>query len=262
MHLAYSEKGTPDLFPILFLHAFPLNRHMWRYQLDGLSYEYRIIAPDLPGFGQSPLLKETPTIEAYSKSIINLMDRLEIQKAVFGGCSMGGYILFQIYKEYQDRVAGFIFCDTKAAADTEEARQNRFNMIKDAQENGLRPLMESMGPKLVCPATKETKKELYENLKETILSHPVEGIAHSQEAMANRQDYHEIAKTISVPSLLVFGNEDVFTPPEMGRMLHSCIPNSTLEIINHAGHLSPLEQPAIVNEKILQFLAANLQNKS
>lgn len=253
MHLAYSEKGTADSPPILFLHAFPINRQMWRHQLDGLSDEFHVIAPDLPGFGQSPLLKEAPTIDAYAKSVINLLDRLDIERAIFGGCSMGGYILFQIYKEFSNRVSGFIFCDTKAAADTEEAKQNRYAIIKTVQEEGLRPLMESMGPKLVCPSTQDKRKDLYENIKEVILAQPVEGIVHSQEAMANRQDYHETAKSITVPTLLLFGNEDVFTPPDSGRMLQACIPGSQLEIILNAGHLSPLEQPVIVNEHILRF---------
>jgi pimeloyl-ACP methyl ester carboxylesterase len=251
MHLAISKHGTKKHGALVLLHAFPLNRRMWKKQCEGLMGRFQVFAPDLPGFGQSPLLKSEPTLSAYAKTVVNMMDQYELDQAILGGCSMGGYIALQLVKEYPERFRGLILCDTKATADTEEARQNRYTAIENARTKGLKPLAETMVPMLLGKETKATKPELVKGISEAIVSNPVNAIVHAQTAMANRNDFTPLLETITCPTLLVFGEDDGITPPDIGRELQRLISGSELLVVERAGHLSPLEQPEAVNEKIL-----------
>ncbi|MBD3268105.1 alpha/beta fold hydrolase, partial [bacterium] len=238
----------------VLLHAFPLNRNMWKHQLAELSDTFRVVAVDLPGFGQSPRLTKPPTLQAYVDEVLETIGSLNIGKAVFGGCSMGGYILFQLYRDHSHRVQSLVLCDTKPAADTDEARQNRFNTIQTIKDQGATHLAETMLPKLTSPKTPAMNMELMGEIKFSVLSNPVQGLCHALEAMAGRDDFTELAKSIELPTLIINGRDDNFTPPEVAQDMQTLIPGSVLKIIEDAGHLAPLEQGHIVNQEISRFL--------
>jgi len=254
MNLAYSESGNPNARPLVLIHAFPLNRAMWKHQLDGLSNCAHLIAPDTPGFGESPTLSEGPTMAAYVSAIAGFLDRMKIEKAVFAGCSMGGYILFELLRSYPDRVEGLILCDTRAEADASDARETRMQAIQIVREYGLAPVAQGMIPKLLCPNTLESNPDLVSEIESAILSNQPEGIIHAQQAMSDRTDSVQTLHSIGIPTLILVGESDELTPPDLARSMHEMIRGSRLEILPKAGHLSPLEQPQAANTAIRTFL--------
>ncbi|MGC9328058.1 MAG: alpha/beta fold hydrolase [Candidatus Hinthialibacter sp.] len=254
MTIAFSENKNTGSRPLVLIHAFPLDRRMWDHQVKGLENTIRVIAPDTPGFGNSDRLSEKPSMRAYVNSWLQFLDDREIEQAVFGGCSMGGYILFELWRQAPERTAGLILWDTRADADAPDARENRLQTIEEVQANGPASLAETMPAKLLSPATYETRPDLVDELKKTILANPKDGIADALQALADRPDSTDTLKTITAPTLILVGEDDVLTPPELAQSMHAHITNSRLEIIPQAGHLSPLEQPDKTNAIIESFL--------
>lgn len=262
MDLAYSENGKSVAPHLVLIHAFPLNRSMWKYQLDGLADHAHVIAPDLYGCGETPIYSrgETPiyTIKPnmtyYARTIIHFLNQMSINKAILGGCSMGGYILFELWRAYPERFAGLILCDTRAEADTLEARAVRLQSVEAILEQGLSPLAEGMIPKLLSSNTLETKPDLVSDIKNAILTNNKKGVAYAQYAMARRPESTETLYTIDVPTLILVGEQDVLTPPDLARSMNEKIPHSQLHVLPEAGHLSPVEQPEMANQLIRGFI--------
>ncbi|MBN2327896.1 MAG: alpha/beta fold hydrolase [Candidatus Omnitrophica bacterium] len=254
MPIAFSDNKNSSKRPLVLIHAFPLDRRMWDHQVNGLENIIRVIAPDTPGFGNSDRLTDKPSMSAYVTSLLQFLDDQGIEQAVFGGCSMGGYILFELWRKAPERTAGLILWDTRADADAPDARENRLKTIKEVRENGAASLAETMPAKLLSPVTFKTRTDLVDELKKTILNNPKEGIADAQQALADRPDSTNTLRTITAPALILVGEDDVLTPPELAQSMHSQIQNSRLEIIPQAGHLSPLEQPEKTNAIVESFL--------
>ncbi|RJP31972.1 MAG: alpha/beta hydrolase [Candidatus Omnitrophota bacterium] len=254
MGLAFTEQGNTENPSVVFIHAFPLNRKMWKYQVEGLSQSLHVLAPDLPGFGESPILQKNPSMTAYAESIKNFLLEKKIHKAVFMGCSMGGYVLFEIFRQYKEMVAGLILCDTRPQADTPEARVQRMETIDYVRVNGIRSLAEKMLFSLLCLETTGQTPEKVDEIKEIILSNSTEGIIQALWALASRRDSVELLQSIDAPTLILVGREDVLTPPDLARSMQNHIKNARLDIIPNAGHLSPYEQPHLVNRSIRKFL--------
>lgn len=254
MSLTFSSAGNPKNTPFILIHAFPLNRSMWRYQLEGLSDKALLLAPDLPGFGESQLSEEAASMSLYVQQLIAFMDEQKVEQAVLGGCSMGGYILFEFWRMMPRRVLGLILCDTKAEADTDDARQNRLDMAESVRKNGTSQLAQTLPEKLLGNTTQSNKIELVTEISTIIKSTNPESVAQAQLAMASRGDSTKMLESIVAPTLIIVGEEDVLTPPQAAHSMHDRIPKSKLEIIPKAGHLSPLEQPDKVNTKINNFL--------
>ncbi len=254
MNLAYFEKGNPQSLPIILIHAFPLNRQMWRYQLEGLSDAYYVIAPDLPGFGESPILESSPNMAGYAQAIMEFMDQQSISQAVLGGCSMGGYILFEMYRQAPERFKGLILSDTRSENDPPEAREKRFNTIQEVEKNGTTNLAETMLPNLLSPTTFAKRESQANEIRETILANNPQGIIHALQAMADRPDSTETVSQLTVPTMVIVGVDDALTTPDVCRAMHDKIPNSEIKVIPEAGHLSPYENPDAVNKTIREFI--------
>ncbi|MEW6233964.1 MAG: alpha/beta fold hydrolase [Candidatus Omnitrophota bacterium] len=253
MNLAYSEKGNLNAPALVLIHAFPMNRRMWQHQLEDLSDILRVVAPDLPGFGESPGLVEEKSMAAFAREVVLLLDQLSIRKAVFGGCSMGGYILFELWRQAPERFAGMILCDTRCEADSPEARENRMKTIAQIREQGAAPL-EAMLAKLICGETAANRKELAEEIRQVILSTQQNSAVDALRALADRPDSSETLAGVIVPALAIVGEKDAVSPPEVVRFMQEKIRGATLAVIPNAGHLSPLENPQAVNGAIREFL--------
>jgi len=253
MNLAYSEKGNPNSPALVLIHAFPVNRQMWKHQLDGLSDIMRVVAPDLPGFGESPELGEEKSVAAFAREVVRLLDQLSIPKAVFGGCSMGGYLVFELWRQAPERFAGIILCDTRCEADSPEARENRMKTIAQIREQGVAPL-ESMLAKLICGETAANRKELVEDIRVVILSTSPASAIDALQALADRPDSSQTLASVNVPALAIVGEKDVVSPLDVVRFMQEKIRGARLAIIPNAGHLSPLENPQTVNGAIREFL--------
>jgi len=249
--IAYSDRGTG--LPIIFLHAFPLNRSMWAQQEDALCSQFRIITIDLRGHGDSDAPLWHYTLEQSADDVCALLDRLSIQQAIFTGLSMGGYILFAFYRKYAARVKGLILADTKAQADTEEGKNGRFQLAQIAYKKGPSAIADVMIPKLLSPATVQTNLDLVHQVRGMIEGNQISGIAGDLMAMADRPDSVPLLSQITCPTQLIVGELDQATPPSDARLMADHIPQARLAIIPNAAHLSNLEQPETFNQIVGSF---------
>jgi pimeloyl-ACP methyl ester carboxylesterase len=249
--IGYSDHGTG--LPIVFLHAFPLNRTMWVTQARLLSSQFRIITIDLRGHGESDAPLWRYTLEQSADDVRALLDHLEIQQALFVGLSMGGYILFSFYRKYAARVKGLILADTRAQADTEEGKNGRFQLAQIAYKKGPSAIADNMIPKLLSPSTIQTNPDLVRQVRAMIEGNQISGIAGDLMAMAERPDSVPLLSQITCPTQIIVGELDQATPPSDAKLMVNQIPNARLTIIPNAAHLANLEQPEAFNQIVGSF---------
>lgn len=239
--------------PVVLLHGFPHDRRLWAPQLRGLSQGWRGIAPDLRGLGESDG-RGPYTVDRYADDVAALLDALDIDRAVVGGLSMGGYITFAFWRRHPDRARALILANTRAAADDEEARARRHAMIVLARTEGARAVADRMIEGSVGKTTRERLPELVRTVHAMFAAAPVEGIVGALEAMLARPDSTATLSTIRVPTLIVAGDEDAVVPRREAEAMHAAIPGSRLEVIRGAGHVSNAERPAAFNAVLSEFL--------
>lgn len=255
--VAYVDRGQGQ--PVLLVHGFPLDHTMWNAQIEALSPLHRVIAPDLRGFGQSPLGEADPrhgiSMKQYADEIVELLDTLDIvEPIVLVGFSMGGYIAWQFVRRYPERLRALIQCDTRAAADTDEGRAGRLKMAEKIAEWGSARVAEMMGPKLFSPHGLETKPQLMTELRRVVSRTAPAGIAAAQRGMAARPDVTAMLPTIQVPTLVLVGADDVVSTSAEMRTITAAIPEATFVEIPAAGHMTTMENPAAVNDALIGFL--------
>jgi 3-oxoadipate enol-lactonase len=251
-HLAYTDEGKR--LPVVFIHAFPLTRLMWAPQASFLRNQFRVITVDLRGHGESDPISASYTIDDMASDVITLLDRLSIRQAVLGGLSMGGYVLFACYRRFADRFKGLVLADTRSQPDDAEGRAGRFSMIQTAESKGAGAIADLMLPKLLSPASLETRPELVQHLRSMIEHMPVSTIIGDLKAMADRPDSTPLLGTITCPTLVLVGELDCGTPPSDARRIADGIPKARMHVISGAGHLSNLEQPQEFNRTLRSFL--------
>jgi len=251
INIAYNDRGTG--LPIVFLHAFPLNRTMWTAQEQALSSQFRVITIDLRGHGESDAPLWHYTLDQSAEDVRALLDQLAIQQALFVGLSMGGYILFAFYRKYAGRVKGMVLADTRAQADTEEGKEGRFQMAQVAYKKGPSAIADMMIPKLLSPATVRSRPEIVQAVRTKIEGNQISGIAGDLMAMAERPDSVSLLKQITCPTQVIVGGLDQATPPSDARLMAEQIPGARLALIPNAAHLANLEQPGAFNQILGSF---------
>lgn len=239
---------------VLFLHAFPLGLGMWDPQVAALESRYQIVRFDDRGFGASPPGDSQLSMERIADDGAALLDHLGISQAVVCGCSMGGYAAFAMVRRHADRLKALVLQDTRAGADSEEARRNRGELAEKVLREGASVAVDAFLPKLVGETTQRERPELVARLRETILANPPRGIADALAGLAGRADSSVTLREIRVPTLVLVGAEDVLTPPAEAEALQRGIVGSRLEVVPRAGHLANLENPEPVNRVLLGFL--------
>ena len=254
IRLHYVQAGQG--IPLLFVHGFPLDHTLWQPQLESLSDIAQVIAPDLRGFGQSDAPEGVYTMEAQADDLAALLDILHIERAVVCGLSMGGYIALAFWRRYASRVLGLLLVDTRAGADAPAARQARLDTAERVKQEGTAFVVEDMLPRLLAEVTRQSRPDVVEFARAMMLRQSPAGVVGALLGMAERPDSTPMLPTISVPTLAVFGAEDVITPAETeGRSLAAAIPGAKLVVTPNAGHLSNLEQPEAFNATVHEFLA-------
>lgn len=239
--------------PVLFVHGFPLDHSMWTHQIAEFSKTHRVIAPDLRGFGRSEVTPGTVTMQQFADDLSELLRVMKVSESVvLCGLSMGGYIAFQFAKYHREQLKALILCDTKAAADSEEARQTRLKMADLVTRSGTGILAETMPAKLF--AAKNIGSEADTATREVIRRANPLGVAAAQLGMAARPDVTSQLAAIDVPTLVIVGEEDVITPPAEMEGVSKQIANSRYVLIPGAGHMAPLEDPRPVNAAMREFL--------
>ncbi len=248
--VGYDDVGTG--LPVVLLHAFPLNRQMWAETSRDLAEDYRIIMPDLRGFGATDGTPEV-SIAAMADDVIGLLDALKIERAVIGGLSMGGYVALNLVGRYPERCCGLVLADTRAGADSAEGRHNRATLAAKALSEGAAAVADQLLPKLLSDRA-SGNPELVAHVRTIIESAPAQAIAAASHAMAERTDSTALLPLIGVPAMVIVGSEDTLTPITESILLKDSIANASLAIIPDAGHLSNLEQPETFNRALGIFL--------
>jgi 3-oxoadipate enol-lactonase len=254
MDLAFADEGPGPV--VVLLHGFPVSKAMWDEQLTGIGNVYRVIAPDLRGFGESPVPEGVYTMDAMADDVVELLETLEIAgPVVVGGLSMGGYVALSLVSRYPTRVKGLILMDTRAGADTPEAAQGREATAKAViAADSVMQVVDGMIPRLFCKMTSEQHPKRVESMKAVMEQTAPQGVVGALRGMASRPDRRADLPKIAVPTLIMVGEEDVITPPAEAQAMAEAIPNARLEVIPKAGHMAPYENPAAANAAILRFL--------
>ena len=253
VEIEYDVRGEGA--PLLLLHAFPLGLFMWETQVEALSATHRVVRFDARGFGGSAAGEGPLTMERIADDGAFLLDHLGIERAVVGGCSMGGYAAFAFVRRHPQRLAGLILQDTRAGADSAEARASRATLAAKVLAEGASAAVAAFLPKLLGETTQRERLALVASVRERILGTPPQGIASALHGLAARADSRETLPTIAVPTLVLVGAEDVLTPPSEAATMAAAIPRARLDVIPAAGHLANLENPGAVNAALRAFLA-------
>jgi pimeloyl-ACP methyl ester carboxylesterase len=253
VEIAYDDVGSG--VPVAFIHGFPHNRSLWAPQVGALVDRARCIAPDLRGFGDSS--RHGPfTIDQYADDVATLLRAIGIERAVIAGLSMGGYVAFSLWRRHRALVRALVLADTRAGADTDEARDKRRALIEIARTRGSGAVADAQVTGMIGKTTREKRPRMIDEVHRMLEGASVEGIVGALEAMMGRADSTPTLATIDVPTLVVVGDEDVLTPPSEAEILRAGIRGSRLEVIEQAGHVSNLERPAAFNHVLSEFLAS------
>ncbi|HEX8568059.1 MAG TPA: alpha/beta fold hydrolase [Pyrinomonadaceae bacterium] len=252
--IGYEDAGAGAC--IVLLHGHPLNRSMWSAQVEALQANYRLICPDLRGYGETAAVSDVSTMSEMAQDVAALLDYLKLETIILAGLSMGGYAALEFYNLFPNRVSALVLADTKAASDTEEARQKRFETAEKIEKEGIEPLADEMLPKILAPVTRSTKPEIVGRVRQMMLATNPVGAAAALRGMAERNDHTKLLAKISVPTLVIVGETDELIPPAEAEKMNQAIKDSRLVKISNAGHLSPLENPAEFNPALLNFLSA------
>ena len=250
----YLDAGTGE--PALaLLHAFPLHSGMWAPQVEHLSRTHRVVAPDFLGFGGSdaPESMYRYTMLGFADLVAGLLDHLGLERVVLGGLSMGGYVAFAFLRQYPERVSGLILADTRAAADTTMVFDRRTDQQDQVARIGTTALIETLLAGLLCEETRANRLDLVE-LVRRLMANPPAGFIGALEAMKHRPDATEELASITVPTLVIVGEDDSLAPPDVAGEMHKRIPGSELAVLPHAGHLSNLEAAEEFNAAVAAFL--------
>jgi pimeloyl-ACP methyl ester carboxylesterase len=251
--IAFHDSGTGPA--LLFLHSFGHNRNMWYPQLQHFfELGYRVIAPDMPGHGDSPFRAEGHGVDEFGAIYVDLLEELGVDKAVVIGISIGGYVALRMWARNPGLFAGLVMCCSKAEADSEEIRGRRRAQVENIHANGLESFVLMTAPKRVSPVTAKARPWVVDWIKMMNLTVSAEANAATLEAMARREDDSETLATIDVPTLILSGSDDIFIPPDSPKRLHAGIKGSIHHVVKEAGHVASLECPAVVNGHIEAFL--------
>lgn len=251
--LAHDDVGAGT--PIVLLHGFPHTRHLWDAQRVALAPHCRVIAPDLRGFGDSAMLANGALLgmTRHADDVAVLLDALAIDRAIIAGLSMGGYATLAFWKRHRHRVRALVLLDTRASADTPAVRERRAATIDLARAEGALAVADAQIASSLGATTRRTHPALVHRVRDMMATVSATTMIAAQEGMLAREDATAWLDGIDIPTLLVVGDEDAITPVKEMRAMRERIPGSALEIIEHAGHLTPVEQPERVSAALLGF---------
>jgi pimeloyl-ACP methyl ester carboxylesterase len=251
--IEYDDTGTGE--PLVLVHGHPFDRSMWRPQVDRLAKAgWRVITPDLRGYGSSAVVPAVSGLATFARDITGLLDHLGQRRAVLGGLSMGGQVVLECYRLFPSRVRGLLLADTSAPSESPEGARNRFETAARLLRDGLHRYADELLPKMVAPGTIRDRPEVAEHVLGMMRGTSPLGAAAALRGRAARPSYVELLPQVAVPTLVVVGDEDEFTPIADAELIAARVPGATLEIIQGAAHLPNLERPAEFNAALTRFL--------
>ncbi|MFI7091264.1 alpha/beta fold hydrolase [Streptomyces lydicus] len=251
--IGYEDRGTGEA--LVLVHGHPFNRSMWRPQIEHFARAgWRVIAPDLRGYGESSVVPGTTPLETFVRDTVALLDRLGIERFVLGGLSMGGQIVMEFHRLFPDRIRAVVLADTFAAAETAEGRAARHAMADRLVREGMDGYAHEVLTKMIAPHTAARRPEVARHVLGMMTGTPPEGAAAALRGRAERPDYTDLLADIAVPVLVVVGADDEYTPVSDARILHEGVPTGTLAVIEGAAHMPNLEREQEFNAVLAKFL--------
>lgn len=251
--LAYDDVGSGQ--PVILVHGFPLCRKMWRPQFNVLpDAGFRLIAPDLRGFGESEAPDGPYTIELFADDVVALLDHLEIDRAVIGGMSMGGYVVFNLIDRYPERLSGACLLTTRAHADDNAGKAKRLQLAQEVIKFGPQAIAGPFEHILFAEESLKERSRLVSEVCRWMTETDSRGLSGGLLAMRERKDYLPLLETFSLPALAIGAENDRAAPPDKTREIAAGIPGCRLCIIPRAGHMANLENPGAYNSCLLEFL--------
>lgn len=253
LNLSYDDLGEGQV-PIVFLHGFPFDKTMWQEQLDYLKSTHRVIACDIRGFGKSKDEESHLSMDLFANDLILFIDKLDLDKVIVCGLSMGGYVALNAITRFPSRFEALILCDTQCIADSYDVKAKRYKTIDEVKEYGASNFNEGFIKNVFHEDSIANKPELVEQLRSVVFSNSQHIISQGLIALAERLETCSILDEINVPTLIVCGREDVVTPLDESKFMNKHIKGSVLHVINNAGHVSNLEEPLKFNKLLRDFL--------
>ncbi|WP_019629395.1 alpha/beta fold hydrolase [Actinomadura atramentaria] len=242
----------------MLLHAFPLSSAMWLAQREGLADRFRVLTPDLPGFGGSRLVGGPPSLDAAADAVAELLDWHGIGRAVVGGVSLGAHTALALLRRRPDLVGGLVLASARAAADPDDVRAARLRQADALERTGdIRAVADDVLPRLVGRTTMTRQAFVYGRVRGLVQAAPPAAAAWALRALADRPDETPALAAADVPALVLHGAEDALTDERDARALAAALPAARLEVIAEAGQLSPVEQPARFDRAVAAFTAAH-----
>jgi pimeloyl-ACP methyl ester carboxylesterase len=248
--LAFDERGSGPA--VVLVHGHPFSRAMWRGQLDSLSDAFRVVAPDLPGYGESPARGETITPRGLADAVVELMDAIDVDRATVVGLSLGGLVAMELGLGYPDRVAGLVLTATTAAPLTPEEAEMRRSTAARLERHGMLDHALEMAGRLFGPAARRDP-DLVLPIVEVMLRTSPTGAAAALRGRAERPPYHELLRELRVPALVLVGDADFFSIPEITAQLVASLPDPAVQILPGVGHMPNLEAPERFDEAVRAF---------
>lgn len=252
--VSYTDDGLKNARTIIFIHGFPFNKSMWTVQVSTLQENFRVITYDVRGHGESDIGNVDFSIELFVDDLVGLMDSLNIEKTLLCGLSLGGYIALRAIEKYPDRIQALILSDTQCIADSPEAVEKRMSTIDGINANGVQQYAETSIANLFAPESHKAKQKEITAIRNTILSTPKETLIKTLKALAARKETCTSLNKINVPVLIIVGREDKITPIAAARFMNEKIKHSIIMIVDHAGHLTNLENPSDFNDQLKKFV--------
>jgi pimeloyl-ACP methyl ester carboxylesterase len=250
----YSVRGSGR--PMVLLHPFPANHHFWDECAPFLENRYQLILPDLRAHGNSSPGTGPATIAKHAEDLARLCDTLEIGRAIFAGVSIGGYVLFEFWRQSRARVAALVLANTRAGADSDAARLGREKSIAEVEQRGPTPFIEDMLGKVLGETTRRSRLDRVEAARAMMSRMTVQGIVAALQGLASRPDSSTTLPAIKVPTLILAGEEDTVSPISEAQFMHKEIRGSRLEVLPKAGHFGAFEQPEIAGRLLRAFADA------
>ncbi|MFR9798134.1 alpha/beta fold hydrolase [Streptomyces sp. MS06] len=252
--LACEDSGSaasPRL-PLVLVHGHPFDRTMWTPQVDAFSPERRVVAPDLRGYGASPVVPGATPLSVFAADIEALLDELAVDGFVLVGLSMGGQIAMECCARLGDRVRGLVLADTVPTPETPAGRAARRAMADRLLREGMRGYADEVLERMVAPYA---PAEVRDHVHRMMAAAPPEGAAAALRGRAERPDYRAALARLAVPALVVVGEDDTYTTVQDARLLDALLPDSALHVVEGAAHLPNLERPEEFNAALAGFLA-------
>jgi 3-oxoadipate enol-lactonase len=253
--IGYDDVGTGT--PLVLVHGHPFDRSMWAPQVAEFAVTgFRVVAADLRGYGRSSVVPGVTRLDSFAEDVAALADHLGLDRFALGGLSMGGQIVMECYRQFPERITALVLADTFPQAETDEGRKIRNDVADRLLREGMGWYADESLPKMMASYNVDRMPAVAAHVYGMMTGTAPEGAAAALRGRAERRDYRDLLATVTVPTLILVGRDDEFTPVSDAEAMHARVPDSTLAIVDDAGHLPNLEQPDETNRVLRAFLGA------